>query len=174
MVRRRPRNPPPLPPATAATAELPGEDRSEEDNGSGHEPSPSWPTKLANFRRMAANQAAQAKSNASENRRARRLASLALSSSAAATTTTGNTTHGETPSNDTTAFSAFPNTITPAHQRRVYTAATAETSEEDSQPESSEYEDSPEEDGGSELEPYPSGPGLSLESSTRRTDMRAR
>jgi hypothetical protein len=165
----------PSSPTTAATAELPGEDRPEEDNGSRHEPSPSWPTRLADFRRMAANQAAQAKSNASENRRARRLASLApSSSSAAAATTTGNTTHGETPSNDTTAFSAFPNTITPAHQRRVYTAAIAEASEEDSQPEFSEYEDSPEEDDGSELEPYPSGPGLSPESSTRRTDMRAR
>jgi hypothetical protein len=57
----------PSSPTTAATAELPGEDRPEEDNGSRHEPSPSWPTRLADFRRMAANQAAQAKSNASEN-----------------------------------------------------------------------------------------------------------
>jgi hypothetical protein len=43
------------------------------------------------------------------------------------------------------------------------TAATAVLSDEDSQPEHSEHKDSPEEDDGSALDPYPSGSGLGPE-----------
>jgi hypothetical protein len=158
---RRPRIPPP-PATTAATAVLSDEDSQpehsehedspEEDDGNGHEPYPPGTSRtdmIADFRRRVQIGVDAARSTASENRRrASRVASLDPSSAAnhrnANLDGSNRIRHGSNP-------------------RPSKVAATAELSDEDSQPEHSEHEDSPEEDDGSALDPYPSGSGLGPE-----------